>query len=151
MAIDLTGGIATAVKSIVDKGASLIGKFVADKDLAAKLSAEFKAQMSEENHEYRTLLANVERDIFTASQKTIQAELAQSDLYTKRTRPKIARQSWYLTVAYVAATLVTGAAPKSWGLTPIVFQWFVFMAMASPALSYMGIRGFEKWRNGAAL
>lgn len=80
------------------------------------------------------------------------AELHQSDLYTKQTRPKIARQSWYVAAAY--AVLANVVAPI-WSVCtsiplPSVFSWEVFIALAAPAMTYVGVRGFEKWKAGGS-
>lgn len=81
------------------------------------------------------------------------AELHQTDLYTKQTRPRIARQSWYVAGAY--ALLSNVAIPLYWQIKGgptfdglVLFSWEVFIALAAPAMVYMGVRGFEKWRGG---
>lgn len=79
------------------------------------------------------------------------AELHQNDLYTKQTRPKIARQSWYVSALYAVAA---NAADVYISIeyanlnTDKFFGWEIFVALASPAMLYMGVRGFEKWRHG---
>lgn len=80
------------------------------------------------------------------------AELQQTDVYTKRTRPLIARQSWYVAGAY--ALLCHVGLPLYAALAkipPILveFNWEVFLALCAPTLTYMGVRGFEKWRHGS--
>ena len=95
------------------------------------------------------LTQEIERDMFQAQQKTIQAELHQNDLYTKRTRPKIARQSWYVTATYAILSSFLPVLPASWGLQAPVFEWQIFLVLASPALTYMGVRGLDKWKNGS--
>lgn len=84
------------------------------------------------------------------------AELAQSDIYTKRTRPMIARQSWYVAAIYALACHVLvplfvyyNQVEEATKTLPLVtFSWEVFLALSSPALTYMGVRGFEKWKHG---
>lgn len=80
------------------------------------------------------------------------AELHQSDLYTKQTRPLIARQSWYVAALY--ALLANVAAPIWSALAerqlPSVFAWEVFTALAAPAMLYMGVREVGKWRSGGS-
>lgn len=151
--------------ALLGKGLEMAGgiadKLIKDKDLAAKFKHELAAQFSSQNFEIQQLEIAAERDMHEAQQKTIQAELHQSDLYTKQTRPKIARQSWYLTIAYavfstIGAPLLAHFTAQTGedgvfvaGLfTDITFQWEVFMAVASPALTYMGVRTFDKWKNG---
>ena len=84
------------------------------------------------------------------------AELAQSDIYTKRTRPQIARQSWYVAAIYAVTCHVlvplyvyyNQVSPEQ-SLAPLVtFSWEVFLALSAPSLTYMGVRGFEKWKHG---
>jgi len=40
-------------------------------------------------------------------------------------------------------------APDAWGLGAPSIDWQIFLVLASPALTYMGVRGFEKWKNGS--
>ena len=68
-----------------------------------------------------------------------------NDVYTKRTRPMVARQSWYMTMAYGAVCIASSITP---GLSQITFQWEIFLAMSTPALFYMGLREVGKWKNG---
>ena len=135
---------------IVDVGGGIISELVTDKDLAKELEHAFRSQMSREAHEFRTMELQAEKEIYEAHQKTVQAELHQSDLYTKRTRPKIARQSWYITATYALSTLLIPVAPEVWGLGEPKLEWEVFLVLASPALTYMGVRGFEKWKASKA-
>jgi hypothetical protein len=137
-------------EKIVDKGGSIISELVTDKDLAKRLEHEFRTQMGTNAHEFQMAELEADTKIFEAQQKTIQAELHQTDLYTKQTRPKIARQSWYVTAAYAIGTTFLPMAPVTWGLQVPVLQWEMFLVLSSPALTYMGVRGFEKWRAGGA-
>ena len=135
---------------IVDKGGDIISELVTDKDLAKELDHAFRTQMAASEHEFKTLELQVEESMFKAQQETIKAELHQNDLYTKQTRPKIARQSWYVTAAYAIGTTFLPMAPAAWGLQVPILQWEMFLVLASPALTYMGVRGFEKWKSGGA-
>jgi hypothetical protein len=136
-------------EKIVDRGGSIISELVTDKDLAKRLEHEFRTLMSSQAHEFRTFELEVERSMFESQQKTVQAELHQSDLYTKRTRPKIARQSWYITAVYALSSMLLPVAPEAWGLGEPTIDWQIFLVLASPALTYMGVRGFEKWKGNA--
>ena len=137
-------------ETIVNKGGDIISELVTDKDLAKELDHAFRTQMETNSAEFKALETQVEADMFKAQQATIQAELHQNDLYTKRTRPKIARQSWYVTAAYALGTTFLPMAPVAWGLQVPLLQWEMFLVLASPALTYMGVRGFEKWKGGGA-
>ena len=134
------------IDRVVDKGASLISEFITDKDQAARLEHEWRSQLSRENHDMEKLRVEAERDLAIAQQSTIQAELHQSDLYTKRTRPKIARQSWYVGAAYALAAAVAPALPVAWEVGTVDFHWEVFLALVAPAMTYMGVRTVDLFK-----
>lgn len=146
MALPFVGKL---LEMIVDKGGDIIKELVPDKDLAKRLEHSLKSQLSKENQDFRMFLEKAESDMFVAQQATIQAELHQSDLYTKRTRPKIARQSWYVTMGYALGTGLSNAFPEAWGIGEVTFSWQIFAVLSSPALTYMGVRGLEKMKNGS--
>lgn len=143
MAIPILGKI---IDTIIGKGSDLISEFITDKDKAAEFEHRYRIALLEDGQ----LSQEFEKDMFIAHQATVQAELHQSDLYTKRTRPKIARQSWYVTMVYSLSTMMIPVAPEAWGLGEPKLQWEVFLVLASPALTYMGVRGFEKWKASKA-
>ncbi len=153
--------IAGAVKGIMgNKGiGDLISEFIPDKDKAAEFVHKFEMATLEDK--------NLERQAEVAFEETmtnrITAELHQSDLKTKRTRPDIARQSWYLTIAYaifstigapLLAYFTAQTGPDGEAIagifSEITFLWEVFIAIASPALTYMGVRSFDKWKIGGS-
>lgn len=142
MAIPILGKI---IDTVFSKGSDLISEFITDKDKAAEFEHKYRIAVLEDGQ----LTQEIERDMFQAQQKTIQAELHQNDLYTKRTRPKIARQSWYVTAAYALSYMLFPVAPEAWGIGEPKFEWQIFLVLASPALTYMGVRGFDKWKNGS--
>jgi len=127
----------------VDKAMGVVDKLVVDKDLKVQLKAALEKQLALQGHERDIAAIEAEKEIELAIQATHQTDLNQADLYTKRTRPKIARQSWYLTMFYGAYTIVAPAFPE---VPQIGFMWEMFVAMASPALTYMGVRSFDKWK-----
>ena len=145
MAIPFIGKL---LEKVIGVGGKIISELVTDKDLAKQLDHAFRMQISMEAAEFKQLELSAEREMFLAQQKTVQAELHQNDLYTKRTRPKIARQSWYITATYALSSMLLPVAPEAWGLGEPSIDWQIFLVLASPALTYMGVRGFEKWKNG---
>lgn len=147
MAIPFLGKI---IETIIGKGSDIIKELVVDKDLAKRLDHAFRTQMAGQAATFKQLELSAEQAMFEAQQKTVQAELHQSDLYTKRTRPKIARQSWYITAIYALSSMLLPVAPEAWGLGEPSIDWQIFLVLASPALTYMGVRGFEKWKNARA-
>jgi len=151
MAIPIIGAL---IGKVLDKGGDIIKKMVKDKDLAERLTHEFRSQIQADDSDFKELELQAEKEMFEAQQKTIQAELHQNDQYTKRTRPNIARKSFYagLTYALLTALPVAGIGIPFTEtiILPWQFQSTVLMLLYSPALTYMGVRGFEKWKNGGA-
>lgn len=145
MSLPIIGDI---INAVINKGGDLVSEFITDKDKAA----EFRHKLELAVLADKSLERDVEARLFEAQQKTIQAELAQSDLYTKRTRPIIARRSFYAGLGYVLLTAIpdSGIAFSSILIMPWSFNWEVLMLLYAPALTYMGVRGFEKWKAGGA-
>ena len=137
---------------IVDKGGDIISELVTDKDLAKQLEHKFRSQMEQNQSDFKTLEVETEARLFEAQQKTIQAELQQSDIYTKRARPKIATKSFYAGLAYVFMSRLPEAGIVFWKISimPWQYEWEILMLLYAPALTYMGVRGFEKWKAGGA-
>jgi hypothetical protein len=137
---------------VIDGGRALISEFITDKDQAKQLDHAWRTQMEANRADNERAVLEHDTAIFEAQQKTIQAELHQNDQYTKRTRPIIARRSFYAGLGYVVLTsLPIDGLPIPFTdavLMPWQFQWAVLMLLYSPALTYMGVRGFEKWKNG---
>lgn len=78
------------------------------------------------------------------TQATARIEAASEDAYVRRTRPGMARKSFWLSVAYAFATglvfpLLT--AMQGWEL-PATDGW-ILSALLAPALSYMGVRSID--------
>lgn len=150
MAIPIIGGI---VEKIVEKGGDIISELVTDKDLAKKLDHEFRSLIENNEAEFKALEVQAEKDMFAAQAEVIKAELHQNDLYTKQTRPKIARKSFYLALGYVLLCMFDAALYKAFEM-PVEeilelqqdLNWGVFMVMVSPCLTYMGVRSFDKWK-----
>lgn len=98
---------------------------------------------------------DVQKAQIEADSRARVAELAQTDIYTKRTRPLVARQSWYVAALYALSChvliplYVTCSQGSEQSLAPsLTFSWEVFLALCAPAMTYMGVRGFEKWKHG---
>lgn len=151
MAIPFIGKL---IEKVIGVGGGIISELVTDKDLAKRLDHEFRSMFETHAAEFKQLELQAERDMFEAQQKTIQAELHQNDQYTKRTRPNIARKSFYAGLAYALLTAlpVEGVSIPFTDavLMPWQFQVTVLMLLYSPALTYMGVRGFEKWKGGGS-
>ena len=136
----LTGGV-------VDKVIGVVDKLVVDKDLREKLNAEFRATQFVTEAALEQARIESETQIVVAQEATHQAEVNQSDIYTKQTRPRIARQSWYVSAFYALGCFISNFVPQ---IPPVEFQWEIYLATASPALTYMGVRSMDIWRSGGA-
>lgn len=138
----LTGGV-------VEKAVGIVDKLVTDKDLAQRLAAEFRTTQFVTEAALEQAKLESETQIQVAQEVTHQAELNQSDVYTKQTRPRIARQSWYVSGFYAIGCFITSIFEVPY-IKDVQFQWEIYLAAAAPALTYMGVRSFDIWRAGGA-
>ncbi|RMF72233.1 MAG: hypothetical protein D6740_05605 [Alphaproteobacteria bacterium] len=74
-------------------------------------------------------------------QETIRAGDRATDEYVRRTRPKMARQSWWATIAYV----IGFEAAHAFGLTQAGASMDLAMILLAPAAAYIGFRTWDKW------
>lgn len=73
-------------------------------------------------------------------QETIRSGDNAEDEYVRHTRPLMARQSWYATIAYVIGMeLLKAILEKGTGA-----NWDLAMIMIAPAGAYMGFRSWDK-------
>src|SRR3990167_9464420 len=98
----LGGGLGQGITDIIKER-------VKDRDLAEKLEHEFRTLIETQGAALKTLAIEAERDADAQQQETIRSELAQSDEYTKRTRPMLARRSWWAVTGYVGVSLISAA------------------------------------------
>lgn len=76
-------------------------------------------------------------------QKTIRTGDTAEDPYVRKTRPLMARQSWYATMVYVIGMeLLKGFSVVSTGAS-----WDLAMILVAPAGAYLGFRSWDK-KNG---
>jgi ElaB/YqjD/DUF883 family membrane-anchored ribosome-binding protein len=77
-------------------------------------------------------------------QETIRHGDSATDEYVRRTRPMMARQSWYAAAGYVIAFEAAKAA--GWiNAGPVVELALLLMG---PAGAYIGFRSFDRWKGG---
>ena len=127
-----------------EKIAGIIDKRIPDRDLATKLNHELSVLVTTQEHEARQAILQAEQQFEAELTKRVQADAASGDPYTQRTRPMIARQSWYAGCGYIAVSVVSQLVPQY--VTTIMLDWGILMAIYSPALTYMGVRSFDKWK-----
>jgi hypothetical protein len=141
------------------KIADIIDKRVPDRDLATKLAHDVTVLVTTKEHEAKQAAVEAEQRFEEEVTKRAQADAASGDPYTQRTRPMIARQSWYAGCGYIAVSVVSKLASPylpteilEQGVLvlrpgPVVeLDWGILMAIYSPALTYMGVRSFDKWK-----
>lgn len=134
---------------LLGKGLDLINKRVKDKDLAEKLSHDFKVLAADNAHEVEMLAMEMEQDFERQVTERAKADAASNDTYTQRTRPMIARQSWWAGLGYIGTNVTTTVASSFAANVVIVpLDWSILTAIFSPALTYMGVRTFDKWKRG---
>lgn len=80
-------------------------------------------------------------------QNTIRSGDTSSDPYVRQTRPLMARQSWYATVAYVIGMELL----HGFQLTAGGANWDLAMILISPAAAYMGFRTWDKLNTAKVL
>jgi cation transport ATPase len=128
-----------------EKMGGVIDQLVRDKDLADRLKHEFSTLIAQQEHALRMAAVDSEKEADRQQQETIRAELAQSDEYTKRTRPMLARRSWWAVLAYVGAGVISAGVTA---IPDVPTDWAILTVLASPVLTYMGVRTFDKWKLG---
>lgn len=80
-------------------------------------------------------------------QETIRTGDTAQDEYVRHTRPKMARQSWYVTAGYVVAFEGLKAA----GVFQFGASVELAMLLSAPAWAYLGFRTLDKRAPGVAL
>ena len=73
-------------------------------------------------------------------QETIRSGDNAQDEYVRRTRPRMARQSWYATAGYIIAF----EAAKAAGLSSFGASMVLAMVLSAPAWAYLGFRSIDK-------
>jgi len=147
------GGVVAAALGVQNHPTAIERALQTDPQAAVKL-AELESNIE-------MVKIQAERDVQVAQEETHQAALNQNDLYTKQTRPKIARQSWGAALSYAVLTVFgqlggsvynanIEAGSKALELAMISFDPLVFGTLAGPAVWYQGMRSIDKWKNGSA-
>lgn len=126
------------VATIAQQIASLPpAEFVELERLKVELEKEQTRRLELENQRYSAQLSDQQAS-HSETQSTIRAGDAATDEYVRRTRPKMARQSFYIGSGYVLLMAVMEAFGK--GAGP---DWYIAMTVYTPALSYMGLRTID--------
>jgi len=139
-----------ALAGLLDIGGKLIDKLIPDPEAKAKAQLELAtlaqngqlAAMANETKLIEMAYAD-EQSAHKEQQETIRSGDNSSDEYVRRTRPMMARQSWYGAAAYVFAFEGAKLFDKGTGA-----NWEIAMMLLSVALAYHGFRSFDKSKWG---
>ena len=144
---NIVGGVA-AVASMVGEAtgetdpALALAKLKADPATLLRLEEIAKREEADIRAHHRKLLEMELADgqaEHSEQQKTIREGDKATDEYVRRTRPKLARQSWYGGLAYVCILEILAAFDKGTGANA-----YLAATLLSPALAYMGARTLDK-------
>lgn len=115
---------------------------LAPETLLAFEQAKVRLAEIEKEREAARLAAETAQHV--ATQETARVEAQSDDEYVRRTRPGIARKSFYFTMVYALITAVLFPVLNAiYGLTlPAVQEWIV-VALFGPCLSYIGARSVD--------
>lgn len=144
----LTGNVPQAVAA----GVALVSGATGTTDPQQALHAlqtdpATRARLAELEHENRAdvrrhieAMALVEAEHHATAQETIRAGDSSADEYVRHTRPRMARQSWFATVAYCFAALAAQVIGSE-----SVFDIYVAGILSAPAWAYLGLRTGDKF------
>ena len=138
-------GKAAAAEKMIDVAKSLTGNSDPEQavDAIAKdpaLQLQYQQMLSAERLKFKEMEYTDKKSAHTEQQATIRAGDTSSDEYVRHTRPLMARQSWYGTLAYVLA--FEAAKMLSYGSGASMELALVLLA---PAAAYLGFRTGDKF------
>lgn len=157
--LGLAGAVATgnvpagvaAVASMVTEAtgesnpAAALAKLQADPATLVKLEEIAKRDEADLRLHHRELLRLELEDAqkeHTEQQETIRSGDNAGDEYVRHTRPMMARQSWYATMAYI----IGFEGLKAFKVTSAGATWDLAMVLIAPAAAYLGFRTIDKFR-----
>lgn len=150
----LTGNVPGAVAA----GVALVGSATGTNDPAKALAAlqgdpatvlklrelavQEEASIREHIRTMEEMRLNDEQAAHEQQQLTIRGGDTAEDEYVRHTRPMMARQSWYATMAYVLVFEGLNSAKVFAGGA----NWDLAMILLAPAAAYLGFRSLDKFR-----
>ena len=120
-----------------DDGEQAVNKIIND----PALQLQFQQMLSAERIKFREMEYQDKQHAHLQQQETIRSGDNATDEYVRRTRPKMARQSWYWTAIYIIAT----ETAKSLGYIQNGADWQIAMVLLTPAAAYLGFRTGDKF------
>ena len=149
----LTGNVPGAVAAGISLVTGATGEATPDKALAAlqgdpgtmlklrELAVQEQDSIRQHIRTLEEMRLKDEQEAHRQQQETIRSGDNAEDQYVRHTRPTMARQSWYVTAAYV----VGFEAAKAAALTTIGANWELAMLLGAPAAAYLGFRTVDKF------
>lgn len=150
----LTGNVPGAVAA----GVALVGSATGTNDPAKALAAlqgdpatvlklrelavQEEASIREHIRTMEEMRLKDEQAEHEQQQLTIRTGDTAEDEYVRRTRPMMARQSWYATMAYV----IGFEGLKALDVFKFGASWDLAMIIIAPAAAYLGFRSLDKFR-----
>lgn len=148
----LTGNVPGAIAAGVSLVTGATGEAEPDKVLATlqaepgtvvklrEMALANEASIREHIRQMAEIEAKDEQDAHREQQQTIRSGDNAEDEYVRRTRPRMARQSWYATAFYVIAF----EAAKAAGVFTMGATAEFAMILGAPAAAYLGFRSWDK-------
>lgn len=150
----LTGNVPGAVAA----GVALVGSATGTNDPAKALAAlqgdpatvlklrelavQEEASIREHIRTMEEMRLKDEQAAHEQQQLTIRGGDVAEDEYVRHTRPMMARQSWYATMAYV----IGFEGLKALDVFKVGASWDLAMIIIAPAAAYLGFRSLDKFR-----
>lgn len=150
----LTGNVPGAVAAGVALVGSATGTNDPAKALAAlqtdpatvvklkELSVQEETSIREHVRAMEEMRLKDEQAAHEQQQLTIRGGDVAEDEYVRHTRPMMARQSWYATMAYV----IGFEGLKALDVFKVGASWDLAMIIIAPAAAYLGFRSLDKFR-----
>jgi hypothetical protein len=135
-AADAMVDVAKRVTGVSDDKTA-VNKILAD----PALQMQYQQMLSSERLRFAEMEYSDKQSAHTQQQDTIRTGDTSTDEYVRRTRPRMARQSWCATVVYVIG--FEGA--KAAGLVAAGASWEMAMVLLAPAAAYLGFRTGDKF------
>lgn len=143
----LTGNVAGAVASGVsliagatgtDDPLKALNRLQSDPQTLIKLE-ELANQEQASIREHIQEIERIKLQGFLSGQETIRTGDTAQDQYVRMTRPRMARQSWFATIAYCL-----GSAVALYNQVDL-FQFEIALILSTPAWAYLGLRTIDKF------
>lgn len=150
----LTGNVPGAVAA----GVALVGSATGTNDPAKALAAlqgdpatvlklrelavQEEASIREHIQTMEEMRLKDEQAAHEQQQLTIRTGDTAEDEYVRHTRPMMARQSWYATMAYI----IGFEGLKAADVFKVGASWDLAMIIIAPAAAYLGFRSLDKFR-----